>query len=274
MEKASAHCRRTLQMNQLVGIGQYPGSISAWNGRSSQTVYDGTKFLFTTTSPLGRQSFTYIDTLGKVIKDSIPGIVSVNYYYDTKGRLTSVAQGARVSYFNYDSYGRISLAKDPIGNTSGFAYDSVGRVTVQTLPDGNLIVFTYDANGNLVTLTPPGRPDHTFDYNVNDLTDKYTPPFAGDSLRATSYSYDIDKRLTLTNLPDERNITITYDTGGCGSCGGTATEYIRLDSTEEVKMFAYDSIGNLSLSITPEHYTLKLHAIAWLPALLNIFERE
>ena len=225
------------------------------NGRNYQTVYDGTKNLFTTTSPLGRQSFTYIDTLGKVIKDSIPGIVSVNYYYDTKGRLTSVAQGARVSYFNYDSYGRISLAKDPIGNTSGFAYDSVGRVTVQTLPDGNLIVFTYDANGNLVTLTPPGRPDHTFDYNVNDLTDKYTPPFAGDSLRATSYSYDIDKRLTLTNLPDGRNITITYDTAGCG-CGGTADRIHSIGFDRGSQTFAYDSVGNLSLSITPEHDTL------------------
>ncbi len=237
------------------------------NGKVYQTLYNGIQHLFTTTSPLGRQSFTYIDTLGRVIKDSIPGIVPVNYYYDRKGRLTSVAQGARISYFTYDSLGRISLAKDPIGNTSGFAYDSVGRVTVQTLPDGNIIAFTYDANGNLITLTPPSRPEHMFDYNVNDLTDKYIAPSIWDSLgtpnpdttnlepRTTNYSYDLDKRLVTTNLPDGRTITITYDTAGCG-CGGTADRLHSIAFDRGTQTFAYDAKGNLAQTISPSGDTL------------------
>jgi RHS repeat-associated protein len=253
-------------VSEMVGlqIGQFTDNVTV-NGRAYQSVYTGgggystngdtVSGFFTITSPQGRQSFTYIDTLGRVIEDSIPGVVPVNYYYDGKGRLTSVAQGARISYFTYDSLGRIALAKDPIGNTSGFAYDSVGRVTVQTLPDGRVITFTYDANGNLITLTPPGRPEHMFDYDVNDLTDKYTPPFAGDSIRATNYSYDLDKRLVTTNLPDGRNITITYDTAGCG-CGGTADRIHSIGFDRGTQTFAYDSVGNLSLSVTPEHDSL------------------
>ncbi len=164
------------------------------------------------------------------------------------------------------------MAKDPIGNTSGFAYDSVGRVTVQTLPDGNLIVFTYDANGNLITLSPPGRPQHLFDYNVNDLTDKYTPPFVGDTtksepgtlnvepdttyhLQPTTYSYDLDKRLTTTNLPDGRTITITYDTSGCG-CGGTADRLHSIAFDRGTQTFAYDTKGNLAQTISPTSDTL------------------
>jgi RHS repeat-associated protein len=252
--QSSTQESRTITEMAGLQIGQLADNVSV-NGRNYQTVYDGTQHLFTTTSPQGRQSFTYIDTLGRVVEDSIPGIVPVNYYYDGKGRLTSVAQGTRISYFNYDSLGRISLAKDPVGNASGFIYDSVGRVTVQTLPDGRIITFTYDANGNLITLTPPGRPEHMFDYNVNDLTDKYTPPFAGDSLRATNYSYDLDKRLVTTNLPDGRNITITYDTAGCG-CGGTANRIHSIGFDRGTQIFGYDYSGNLALSVTPEHDSL------------------
>lgn len=257
----SGEGREITQMN-----GDQIGQLMCYlwiNGRFYQTVYDGTLHLFTSTSPEARQSFTYIDTLGRVAEDSIPGILPVYYTYDSKGRLTSVAQGTRISYFSYDSLGRISLAKDPIGNTSGFAYDSVGRVTTQVLPDGKVITFTYDANGNLVTLTPPGRPEHMFDYNVNDLTTKYTPPFVGDSLdtanqepRTTNYFYDLDKRLTTTNLPDGRNITITYDTAGCG-CGGTADRIHSIGFDRGTQTFAYDSVGNLSLSITPERDSLR-----------------
>jgi RHS repeat-associated protein len=264
--------RTITQMNGLQ-IGQLTDNVYV-NGRNYQTDFfggggyatngDSASGLFIATSPQGRQSFTFIDTLGKVVEDSIPGIVPVFYRYDAKGRLSSVVQGTRTSYFTYDSLGRISLAKDPIGHTSGFAYDSVGRVTTQVLPDGRVITFTYDPNGNLITLTPPGRPEHMFDYNVNDMTDKYTPPFAGDSLRFTRYGYDLDKRLTTTNLPDGRNVTITYDTAGCG-CGGTADRIRSIGFDRGTQTFAYDSVGLLSLSVTPERDSLQYTYDCFLP---------
>ncbi len=261
--KTTSVTQETRSIAQMNGtqIAQLTDNVSV-NGNTYQTLYDATKHLFTSTSPTGRQSFTFIDTLGKVIKDSIPGIVPVNYFYDGRGRLTSVAQGTRTSYFTYDSLGRISLAKDPIGHTSGFAYDSVGRVTTQVLPDGNVITFTYDANGNLITLTPPGRPDHIFDYNVNDLTTRYTPPPVGDSLdtanselRTTNYFYDLDKRLTTTTIPDGRTITITYDTAGCG-CGGSADRIHSIAFDRGTQTFAYDTKGNLAQTISPTGDTL------------------
>ncbi len=255
---------RTVSEMAGLQIQQFIDSVSV-NGRLYQTVYsdigasgsavDGARHLFSAMSPQGRQSFTYIDSLARVVEDSIPGLVPVKCFYDGRGRLASVAQGARISYFTYDSLGRIDLSKDPAGNTSGFTYDSVGRVAVQTLPDGHVIAFAYDANGNMITLTPPGRPSHTFGFNADNLTDRYTPPFAGDSLRATSYSYDLDNRLARTALPDGRAVTITYDTAGCG-CGGTADRIRSITFDRGTQTFTYDSAGNLSLSITPEHDSL------------------
>ena len=207
--------------------------------------------MFASTSPEGRQSYSFLDTLGRVIQDSIPGVLSTNYVYDTRGRVTTVTQGDRKSSFVYDSLGRIASAIDPMQHVSSFAYDSLNRITQQTLPDGKQILYRYDKNSNLLGLTPPQKPEHTFDYTVNELNNLYTPPFAGDSARATRYFYDIDKRLIMSVRPDSGNVSITYDTAGCG-CGGTTARIHSITFNRGTQTYSYDTVGRLQTITTPE----------------------
>jgi uncharacterized protein RhaS with RHS repeats len=85
---------------------------------------------------------------------------------------------------------------------------------VQTLPDGRQIGFAYDANGNVTSITPPGRPGHEFSYMAVDLQQEYTPPDVGIGPTATTYAYDLDKRLTQISRPDGKIIGFAYDPAG------------------------------------------------------------
>ncbi|MFA5832145.1 MAG: Ig-like domain-containing protein [Bacteroidota bacterium] len=254
LQSIVSHKRTVTELVGLTVMG-IMDSVNA-NGKVSLTTYDGNQNLFTTISPQGRKTFTYIDSVGRTLKDSIQGMASVNYVYDTKGRIVSVTQGERTSTFTYDSRGRVSSATDPLLRTAGFVYDSVGRTLVQTLPDGNIIAYRYDVNGNLLDLTPPGKPEHTFDYTATNLTNRYAPPIAGFDTTITNYLYDLDKRITHTILPNGDSIVITYDSSGCG-CGGSASRIRSIAYGRGLQTFGYNSLtGMLTNTITPEGDTL------------------
>ena len=179
-------------------------------------------FIFFDQSPEGRESRAFTDEQGRVVQQRIPGIHFTDFTYDTRGRLTGVVQGDgtaavdRTSSIVYNANGFIGSITDPENRVVSFQYDAIGRVTKQILPDLREINFTYDANGNVTSITPPGRPLHGFDYTNVDLGNEYTPPNVTPPLvePRTFFSYNLDKQLTTITRPDDKIISMGYDTGG------------------------------------------------------------
>ena len=229
------HYRVVSQMSGLTVLGM--GDYVALNDQVYSTLYDGINRKFTTTTPQGRQSFSWIDSLGRVIMDSIPNVAATTYTYlpaaagDLRGKLVAVSQAGKTASYVYNAQGFLTTATDPIRRTSRFEYDSVGRITKQVLPDNHDIRYTYDSNGNLTSLTPPhqeaggqaSKPVHSFDYTSVDLTSKYTPPLLDSMSTVTGYQYNKDKQILNVIRPDGGVIETIYDTVGCGSCGGSVS---------------------------------------------------
>ncbi len=199
------------------------------NSRKYISAFDGNQKRLTFTSPEGRKTFAFIDSLGRTVQDSVPGITSVFYEYDSNGFLKLTSQDDRTSSFAYNSRGWLSSVTDPLLRTTTFAYDSVGRITQQVLPETQRILYDYDLNGNLTSLTPPGKPAHSFDHTSVDLTKRYTPPLLEGDTTATRYVYDLDKRIQNTIRPDSIAISVFYDTVGCGTCGTARPKNINFD---------------------------------------------
>ena len=184
------------------------------NGRTFVNTFDAATRTFTATTPEGRTSSGLVDSLGRVIAEVVPGVDTVRYTYDARGRLAHTTQGTRTWRYTYDARGRLDSVIDPLLRATTFAYDSAGRVVQQTLPDGRVVGYGYDANGNLVSVTPPGRPAHGFTYTPVDLTANYDPPTVAEGATPTSYESNLDRQLTRILRPDADTVAFGYDSGG------------------------------------------------------------
>ena len=83
-----------------------------------------------------------------------------------------------------------------------------------TLPDGRVVAYTYDANGNRTSVKPPGRsraPLHLYGCGQACVI-RCRPAVAGAG--ATTYTYDVDRRLTAVTRPGGRTIRYGYDAAG------------------------------------------------------------
>jgi RHS repeat-associated protein len=184
------------------------------NGRTFTSTFDAASRKITSQTPMGRKTITNLNTKGRMVESQVPGIIPVNFTYDTLGHLSDIVQGTRAYALRYDAQGNLANITDPLSRTAGFEYDPAGRITRQTLPDGRQIQYTYDAGGNVISITPPGRPDHAFDYTPVDLIKDYTPPDIGIGPTSTSYTYNIDRQLTRVTRPDGAAIDLGYDGAG------------------------------------------------------------
>jgi RHS repeat-associated protein len=212
-------------LNQYRKITQMSGtSVTAFadsvmvGGKNHRVSYDGIQKVVTRTSPEGRRTFSYFDSKGKTVKDSVPGITAVTYKYDAKGRKIETKQGARITRFEYDDFGNLQRFIDTYGRTASYNHDAADRLVRKVAPDSTEISFAYDSNGNTVSITPPGRPPHIFDYSLIDLETLYTPPFAGDSARSTASLYNRDREIVKIARSDSLNIEYVY--GGNASLIG------------------------------------------------------
>ncbi|GAA5787216.1 hypothetical protein YWS52_35430 [Chitiniphilus shinanonensis] len=188
------------------------------NGKTFSTVYQAAERSYTSTSPLLRQSTVKVDTQGRPLQLTQPGLLPVDYAYDAKGRLSTLSQGSgdgtRTTRYAYNALGELESVTDALGRVTGYGYDLAGRVTRVTTPDGREIGFGYDANGNLTAVTPPSRPAHGFDFNNIDLATRYAPPALGASDVATRFEYNLDQQPTKVERPDGQAITYGYDAAG------------------------------------------------------------
>jgi YD repeat-containing protein len=181
--------------------------------RNYVSTYTGANRTIASITPLGKTSYVTMNGKSQVASFQPPGITATTFVYDTRGRLSEVHQGRRVSMLTYDSNSNVASETDPVGRVTSYTYDGAGRVTTQTNPDGRTIAFAYDASGNVTSVTPPGRSAHTFTTNLFDLVASYVPPFLGGSAgkMTTTYAYNLDKQITQIKRPDGKTISFNYD---------------------------------------------------------------
>lgn len=184
------------------------------NGNIYTTYYDYSAKTVTKTSPCGRQVVSTLDTLGRVIREEVPGIEPVNYSYDIQGRIERITQGQRVSRVEYNAQGYVENYYDPENQKTVFESDLLGQITKMNLPDTNSISFGYDLNGNVTSVIPPGKPEHGFTYTSLDLEETYILPNTGSGNTQTRYEYNQDKDITKVVRPDGKEINFSYNARG------------------------------------------------------------
>jgi RHS repeat-associated protein len=232
------------------------------NGQLFRSVYDGATRRWTATSPGGRQGFTTLDSLGRVRVVRTPGLDSVTYRYDARGRLDQVQTGGRVTTYTYDPSGRLATATDALGRTDSLFYDGADRLTRQVLPGGRAMQFAYDSSGNLTSLIPPNRPAHEFGSTALDQDSVYAPPSLSTGTWATEYRYNLDRQLTQLLRPDGVTIglaynattgrpsTLTFDRGTVGFSYGSTTGLLSGVTAPGGLTLAYAYDGVLPKTVT------------------------
>ncbi|HWS72354.1 MAG TPA: RHS repeat-associated core domain-containing protein, partial [Thermoanaerobaculia bacterium] len=229
------------------------------NGRTATSTFDVPARRSTETSPALRTRVTTFDATGLPVQTQHGTLAPVTFGYDTRGRLTSIANGSRTMSIGYDSLNRMASSTDSLGRTTGFAYDAADRVTTQTLPDGRVVSFSYDAAGNVTGVTPSSRPVHSFTFNSVDLPSTYAPPAVTPG-GTTTYGYDLDHHITSILRPDAKTIAFGYDAAGRLSS-------VVADSSNYA--YVYDGVGNLhsitrgSDALTYTYDGALLTAAAW-----------
>ncbi len=171
------------------------------------------------TSSEGRESKSFFDDKGRIIKEEVPGLANVYYSYDSRGRLTQIAEGegdeARTALISYDpESGYVAQIADALQRSEEYTRDAIGRILVQKFPDNRQIEYEYDKNGNLTALKPPSRPEHNYVYNEVDQQTEYQAPDIGLPLHETLSSYNLDQQVTRITRPDNQIVDFNYDSGG------------------------------------------------------------
>lgn len=188
------------------------------NGKAFSSLFDASAQTITETTPLGRQSVFALDNLGRVTGEQVAGLNSVEYSYDSHGRLSGIFTGSgndvRTLQLTYDSLGYLQALNAPLAQNQSFIRDKLGRVVQQTLPDGNKLKFAYDAGGNLLKLTNPARKSYGFSYGKTGLLSMITLPAAKGAKNKQAYTYNPDGQLTGVSRLDRTKLAYAYDASG------------------------------------------------------------
>ncbi len=210
------------------------------DGRAVEFAYDA-KGNLTSLTPPGQASHLFDYTAVDQTKNYTPPTVDTtdpatrySYNRDKQLELITRPDGQTLDWI-YDSAGRLQTLSAPHGDTA-YSYDSAGRLQSLTAPDNVMLSYGYD--GSLLTgvaLTGPvsGTLTRSYDndFRVTTLSVNGADPF--------SYQYDNDSLLTAVgNATLGVNLTLTHDAQN-GLLTGTSLGSLT-DST------SYNSFGEVS----------------------------
>ena len=134
-----------------------------------RTEYDSEGRVLSKTNPLGEKSTYSYDALGYLHEIQEAGALKKILHHDTVGRLTSSEEidtsgNTKVSYFTYDTKGRLLSEINPEGHQTSHTFDAFGQCTktrYAPVKDSSStlytpeITYTYDSRGNLASTTDP-----------------------------------------------------------------------------------------------------------------------
>jgi RHS repeat-associated protein len=218
------------------------------NGKTTTRLFTGSSRTLRTTTPVGRQATSTLDTKGRVVQSNLDSLLATAFSYDAQGRLAGMTRGVRGWSRTYDALGWLHSASDPLSQVTVYERDAAGRLLVETRPDGASVGWGYDAKGSVVSLTPPGRTAHLFEYTAGDQRSDYEPPDAGFNPRDTSWAYNLDRQPDLETRPNGVTLDQQYDSAG---------RLIRITTPEGAVTRTYSATtGLLSSVTTPSGVTL------------------
>jgi len=222
------------------------------DGSQVTYAYDGHRNLLSATSSAGTTSFTY-DSADRLAGVAYPNGKAVQYSYNSGGQRTSMidSTGFTVNYA-YDSVGRLSQLTDGGGaKIVGYTYSPIGRLARKDMGNGTYTTYTDDADGNplhIINYAANGAILSEFDYTYDVLgrrTGMTTP--AG----AWTYGYDAAGQVTSVSLPGG-SVQYTYDANGNRLntvTNGSATSYnvnnLNQYTAAGGSAYRYDADGNL-----------------------------
>jgi RHS repeat-associated protein/uncharacterized repeat protein (TIGR01451 family) len=211
-------------------------------------------------SPPAYTSLAY-DARGFLTSIIYPDGKGFTFEYNAAGRRTRrVGHDGYTLNYGYDSVGRLETLTDGASRELvRYAYSAAGRLSRETKANGTFTTYTYDLAGQLTALTNYASPttvnsffNYTYDAKGNRLT---MTTAAG----VTSYDYDALNQLTGVTYPGGRHVTYAYDAAGnrvLMNDTGVNTAYtanaLNQYTTVGDEVLFYDADGNL----TNRHSTL------------------
>ncbi len=196
-----------LSLTSLTVEGKLFGSTT--NKRT--TVYTSSNKTINFSTSDGYNSKQVLDAVGRTISLQDGPFAPTSFTYDTRGRVSTVTRGNRVSTYAYDSFGNISQVTDPLNRVTKYFYDEADRLIKKTDHLLNDTLFAYDSNGKLTSITPAGRQPHVFEFDLKELLKKYDPPLLPSSVSSpVSYLYNSDRQVSKITTPTG-NIDFIYN---------------------------------------------------------------
>ncbi|MGC7420834.1 hypothetical protein ACPWME_20030 [Pandoraea pneumonica] len=144
------------------------------------------------------------------------------YVYDQHGQLLKTVNANNgTTLFVFDGLGRLIATTDAAGNTTATNYDAAHNRTVVTSANGVATISTYDRAGHVTSITQTAA--------------------SGTVLGQTTYAYDADGRLLMTQDATGVRHWYTYDALGRKTAD--------VDANGSVTEYRYDAAGNLVRTI-------------------------
>lgn len=244
-------------LRRLVYIAKPDKTVIRFKFNSLGQVASETTYLATTLPSSGKITTTALDRLFLTADASSTEVARTEYAYDLYGQvrtITTFGEATRVSngvtflgashqYRTYDAFGRLITAGDDAGTKNTFTYDGLNRLV--TVKDANLAttVYTYDDAGRKTTIKLDNGQSTVQLYGLDGQlvsSTSYNPSQVG--LGATSYLYDADGRLRMTEDPTGRRTWNFYDAAG--------RLQAQIDSSRQLHEFVRDAAGRVVQEIS------------------------
>ena len=185
-----------------------------------------------------------------------PNGLSLSYTYNAASqRIQSVDQSGYTINYVYDSLGRLSELTDGANNLIvQYTYNSLGQLADKLNGNGTYTTYAYDADANMtseINYRAQNTVNSSLAYTYNVLNEMTSMTDANGNV--TTYAYDASGELTLLGLPGGATVTYVYNADGDRTevlNSGTPTSYSSNDDNEitqgGAETYTYDAKGNLS----------------------------
>jgi len=223
--------------------------------------YDAMGRPTTVLDPNGLASYTYYDSLGRLIQTQQPANTGsssptvTGFGYNAADGLTQVTDPRNLATtYSPNGLGDVTSQTSPDTGASQYTYDALGNTLTKTDARGKLTQYTYDSLNRLKTISYATGTGTTFEY------DGGTTPIPGaigeltkitDASGQVTYSYDsMGRRTGKTQTTGTRTFTVGYTWGDSGSALDKLTA-ITYPSGTRVN-YSYNTYGEVSgITVNP-----------------------